>query len=475
MPHMVKGAVGPSGWMSQTLRTKHLAGTLALSLFLLMACPYSGFSVDSGAKALLFDYSRPGVDIEVDKGDGAVYHVGELLTVHVKCERDGYLTIFDMTADGEVYIIFPNQYHPDNFLKAGELTIPGASDPFLFEVDLPEGTETLVAVLTEEPVEFKNLEYIPSKAFIQVYGTQPAIAQAIVDALREIPPGVWWALDTCTFYVERAEAHQVENWALIIGINDYDDSTFQFEGVTGRFPKLHYCVADAEAWKDLLAPHYSHVKLLLDQDATYAKIKDAFTNWLAESAPDATVVIFYSGHGYHQRDRNGDEEDGQDEAWVPVNFAKERKLVIDDEISSWIRALPARRVVLISDSCHSGTLERGLRTFQLLGGTKASLVPLSDGLVQDFSRFPVRGLGKLVALQAARANEYSYEDSTLGHGLFTYFLLEAFRGTGDEDGDGVVTVQEAFRYARREVTARKPTQHPQIYDEVHEPVILLRE
>ena len=106
---------------------------------------------------------------------------------------------------------------------------------------------------------------------------------------------------------------------------------------------------------------------------------------------------------------------------------------------------------------------------------KRQLVPLSDGLVQDFTRFPIRGLGKLVALQAAQANEYSYEDSNLGHGLFTYFLLEAFRGAGDEDGDGVVTVQEAFRYARREVIARKPAQHPQIYDEVREPVVLLRE
>lgn len=473
MPWLVTGASGPGSWVSRAAEGRGPFPVFVLYLTLLVAFLCPGFSADSGVKALLFDYCRPGVDIAVDKGDGAVYKVGELLTVHVRSERDGYLTIFDMTADGEVYIIYPNRYHPDNFLEAGELTIPDPSDPFVFEVALPEGTETLVAVLTEKPVEFPELKYDGSKAVIQVYETQIAVAQAITNALRTIPPGVWWALDTCSFYVEQAEVTQLKNWALVIGINDYDDSTFQFEGVTGRFPKLNYCVADAEAWKDLLAPHYSHVKLLLDQDAMYGKIKEAFTEWLSQAPPDALVVIYYSGHGYHQRDRDGDEEDGQDEAWVPVNFAKEGRLVIDDELASWIRALPARRVVLISDSCHSGTLERGLRTFQLLGGAKASLVPLTDGIVEDFSRSSARDIGKLVALQAARADEYSYEDSRLGHGLFTYFLLRAFEGEGDEDGDGLVTVQEAFDYAREQVVARKPSQHPQIYDEVREPVFLL--
>ena len=55
MSRMARGAVGPSGWMSQTLRTKHLAGGLALSLFLVVVCSYPLFSADSGAKALLFD------------------------------------------------------------------------------------------------------------------------------------------------------------------------------------------------------------------------------------------------------------------------------------------------------------------------------------------------------------------------------------------------------------------------------------
>ena len=55
-------------------------------------------------------------------------------------------------------------------------------------------------------------------------------------------------------------------------------------------------------------------------------------------------------------------------------------------------------------------------------------------------------------MTAAGSEELSYESGTYGNGVFTYFFLEA-ASKGDLDGNGFVTLQEAYRYARERVDA----------------------
>jgi uncharacterized caspase-like protein len=70
------------------------------------------------------------------------------------------------------------------------------------------------------------------------------------------------------------------------------------------------------------------------------------------------------------------------------------------------------------------------------------------------------GKGRLI-LTASGANEVSGEDDQLKHGVFTYFLLEGLRGKADMDKDGIITVDEAYRYVSREVPrATGQEQHP---------------
>ncbi len=58
-------------------------------------------------------------------------------------------------------------------------------------------------------------------------------------------------------------------------------------------------------------------------------------------------------------------------------------------------------------------------------------------------------------------NEVSGEDDELRHGVFTYFLLEGLRGKADTDKDGIITVDEIYRYVSREVPrATGQEQHP---------------
>jgi uncharacterized caspase-like protein len=66
-----------------------------------------------------------------------------------------------------------------------------------------------------------------------------------------------------------------------------------------------------------------------------------------------------------------------------------------------------------------------------------------------------------VIITASDANEVSVERDELKHGVFTYYLLEGLRGKADLDKDGVITVDEVYRYVSMKVPqATGQNQHP---------------
>jgi len=79
--------------------------------------------------------------------------------------------------------------------------------------------------------------------------------------------------------------------------------------------------------------------------------------WLTHDATaDSNLLVTYSGHGSHQRDRSGDEEDGQDESLVPVDFLKVGCLVDDEVRRQLVDPLPEGcNLRMILDCCHSGS------------------------------------------------------------------------------------------------------------------------
>jgi uncharacterized caspase-like protein len=67
-------------------------------------------------------------------------------------------------------------------------------------------------------------------------------------------------------------------------------------------------------------------------------------------------------------------------------------------------------------------------------------------------------------LAASDVNQVSQEDPSLGHGIFTHYLLEAL-DAADLDGDGAITVREVHFYIQRRVHERSGgVQTPQLYN-----------
>lgn len=113
----------------------------------------------------------------------------------------------------------------------------------------------------------------------------------------------------------------------------------------------------------------------------------------------------------------------------------------------------ADRIVFIVDSCFSGA--SGGRTLLASNKTRATL---SDQFLERLSR----GKGRVI-LSASRANELSIEGARFGggHGVFTYYLLEGLRGKADYSRDGLVDIDEVYRYLSENVpTATGQRQTP---------------
>ena len=139
---------------------------------------------------------------------------------------------------------------------------------------------------------------------------------------------------------------------LLVGINAYRPPINPLRG----------CVNDVHQMKDVLQRYYgfgeTDVRLLLNEDATRAGIL-AGLDWLVEGAQSDDVLVFaYSGHGSQVDDDSGDEWECRDEILIPYDHDWNNALR-DDDLKRKFDPVPLQaNLTFISDSCHSGTVNK---------------------------------------------------------------------------------------------------------------------
>jgi hypothetical protein len=240
---------------------------------------------------------------------------------------------------------------------------------------------------------------------------------------------------------------QEKVYAVVIGINRYKN-----------LPSLKYAVNDAREFYrylvDVNQVPKDHIWLLLDEEATLDKLRSTLGTLLRRSAgKDDTVIIFLAGHGATETDTSSPDGDGLEKYILPHN-ADPKDLYSSampmSEVARIFQRISSERLVFIADTCYSGA--SGGRTI-LAGETRANV---SGGFLERLSQ----GKGRMI-LTASDANEVSFEKDELKHGVFTYYLLEGLRGKADLDGDGVITLDEIYRYVSEKVPqATGQDQHP---------------
>jgi hypothetical protein len=95
---------------------------------------------------------------------------------------------------------------------------------------------------------------------------------------------------------------------------------------------------------------------LLTKAATSTALLGLIEKAARELVEDDFFSLTYSGHGGQINDVNNDEPDGLDETWALYD----RELVDDELYAMWSRFRPGVRVVVLSDTCHSGTMTKAM-------------------------------------------------------------------------------------------------------------------
>ena len=138
--------------------------------------------------------------------------------------------------------------------------------------------------------------------------------------------------------------------ALLVGITEVDPD--QYGGWDGR-EGCFGCEKDVQVMQGILRPMGYEVQTLLTRKATAQNIVGGLRDAITELEAGDIFVFYFSGHGGQtfELTEEGDEKDGMDETLVVYD-----RRIIDDELNEiWMQAREGVRLVMISDSCNSGT------------------------------------------------------------------------------------------------------------------------
>lgn len=225
-------------------------------------------------------------------------------------------------------------------------------------------------------------------------------------------------------------------YAVCVGINKYPSAP------------LNGCVNDARDWAHLLEDRDYTTRVLIDGTASKKTIMDSLRAAVSALRYRDTLVFTYSGHGSWVPDYSGDEPDHRDEVLCAYDY-ENGGLITDDEIYDVTsnRAF-GTRVIILSDSCHSGSVHRfagGVPQVQPVrapsvytgGSERVRFMPPDMFLsgselvrAERAAEMPARGTSRRgsILISGCADDEYSYDAWISGryNGAFTYNAIRAF-------------------------------------------------
>ena len=255
-------------------------------------------------------------------------------------------------------------------------------------------------------------------------------------------------------------------YILGVGINQYKNPKYS----------LNYARKDAEGVVDALQRRGKaifktlEVTTLYDRQATRARLVDALQSIGARAQAEDAFIFFYAGHGVMSEGMERPSDYYFALSDMTQLYGRDDLLVREGlsatELKEICAGIEARKQLLIMDACQSGG---AVETFALRGAAEEKAI------------LQLARSAGVVVLASAGAEQFASEVKTLGHGVFTYVLLQAL--TGQADGapmDGKITIRELTAYVESEIPRvseqhRGEPQYPNIYARGQDfPVVLTK-
>lgn len=233
-----------------------------------------------------------------------------------------------------------------------------------------------------------------------------------------------------------------KTWAVVVGVSKYQ-----------KLPggqQLQFADRDAALFAEAIEKRGvsgQNVRLITGAEATAAAIKSAIGNWLARSASESdTVIIFFSGHGFIEREFGesyllGYDADPKDSYGTALSVSE-----LGQALSRRVRA---GRVLVIADAVRRDffdpdTDSSSARSFE-----------------QAFEQLTNSRPG-MSAIMGSGPGEFSREGQRWGgHGAFTKHLADVLIDGADTSGNVIATTDDLFDLLKArlaEDTSNK--QHP---------------
>jgi hypothetical protein len=277
---------------------------------------------------------------------------------------------------------------------------PQPSDRQVFKLSLTEADRQLLIVATDRRDRTSTLGYrVPPMA------NRPGDRRG--DSVRLTPSQISQLTRSIGTY-----------HALVIGNNNYR-----------QVQHLRTAVNDAREVARVLQDQYGfHVRLLTD--ATSYDLLAALEELRGKLTKDDNLLIYYAGHGKMDEEGRG--------YWLPVdadakNYAS---WIANENITSILDAMAARQILLVADSCYSGTLARSAMGQPEPVRTQDGMLRLLQQLTQKRSR---------IAMTSGRL-EPVLDSGGGSHSIFAEAFLNTLR-----HNDGVLLGQDFFRRVQLQV------------------------
>ena len=233
--------------------------------------------------------------------------------------------------------------------------------------------------------------------------------------------------------------------ALLVGISDYGNA-----------------MEDPNKWANisganditLLTPAFKaqgfSVTSLVDSEATHAGITKALDKLAKESKKGDLVYIHFSMHGQPYEDLNGDEEDGWDEALIPVDAEmlyaegvyEGNNHLLDDELEVYFNDIRNKlgsdgQLLVILDACHSGTASRG--DDDHIRGTRVGFTRSGKDYTPDrtqetndyFTVASAKGQSPVTFIEACRSYQVNREvrdvETNTWYGSLSFYIAQSMK------------------------------------------------
>lgn len=220
-----------------------------------------------------------------------------------------------------------------------------------------------------------------------------------------------------------------KRWAIIIGINDYDDQYIH---------DLEKSRNDAKGLNDVLLNEgrFDHVFTFTDdkarEDATYATLNNVIgkMEYLRHHIrPDDTLVFSFSGHGVA-------DEAGKSYLLMTDSLIASPYLtgLPVSAVTEWIEDLGVKRNILLLDACRNNP-------GKIKGAVDVKKIITANDEPAEVSAI----------LYATSPGKYSHEHLSEPYSVFTVYLLDGLKGKADANYDLMITFNELRQYVEQKV------------------------